>query len=109
MNDVYDRADKGSKAIWPWKIESAGSFPPDFTFNCDGLFPYELKAVAIPIIWDSSMFNHMCAGGIGGPDNFITGILVEANGDMIYFKSAEFRPFEVDYLIGGEPDAMKRP
>ena len=55
------------------------------------------------------MFNHMCAGGIGGPDNFITGILVEANGDMIYFKSAEFRPFEVDYLIGGEPDAMKRP
>ena len=66
--------------LWPLKIEGSG------TASHTGLYD-------VVITW--------CTGGLGTPANFITGTLFVANGDMIYFESVEFRPFEVDYIVTG--------
>ena len=87
----------------PWKINSAGTFAPDFSVNCEGLLPLRIEGTGVAshtgrfdvsIIW--------CTGGIGAEfPNFITGTITAANGDKIFFESVEFRPFEVDYIVTG--------
>ena len=103
LNAVSAQADKGKKVKRPWKIESAGTFAPDFSLNCEGLLPLKIEGSGtashtgrfdVLITW--------CTGGIGGPLNFITGTITTANGDKIFFRSLAFRPFEVDYeVVGG--------
>ena len=102
LNAVDAKADNGKKVKRPWKIKGSGTFAPDFTQDCGGLLPLEIEGSGtashiglfeVAILW--------CTGGIGTPANFITGTLTVANGDMIYFESVEFRPFEVDYIVTG--------
>ena len=108
LNAVSARADKGKKVKRPWKIESAGTFAPDFSQDCGGLLPLRIEGSGnashtgrfdVLITW--------CTGGIGGPANFITGTITAANGDEIYFESLEFRPFVVDYKVMGGTGRFK--
>ena len=104
LNAVYAKADKGKRVKKSWKINSSGTFAPDFSMaaECGGLLPLKIEGSGnashiglfdVVILW--------CTGGIGGPANFITGTLYTANGDLIYFESVEFRPFEIDYIVTG--------
>lgn len=88
----------------PLKLESAGTFEPDFSLpGCDGLLPLKIEGSGIAShIGVLDVAITWCTGGIGTPDNFITGTITAANGDEIFFKSVGlFRPFEIDYEITG--------
>mgnify|MGYP001818761236 CR=1 FL=1 len=104
LNAVNAKSDNAKKVKRSWKIKGSGTFAPDFASagDCSGLLPLKIEGTGIGShIGRYDVLITWCTGGIGGPDNFITGTITVANGDLINFKSVAFRPFEVDYIVTG--------
>ncbi len=106
LEAVNASANNGKRVERPWKVRSSGRFAPDFSINCEGLLPLKIEGSGeashvghynITITW--------CTGGIGTPDNFITGISTAANGDKIFYESILFGIENgvdfVDYVVTG--------
>jgi len=110
LNAVNAKSENAKKVKRSWKIKGSGTFAPDFpsAADCNGLLPLKIEGAGIAShIGRYDVLIRWCTGGIGGPDNFITGTLTAANGDLINFESVEFRPFEIDYIVTGGSGRFK--